>query len=887
MKALYRHLWMPLLLVSPLILSAERLDSSSTTARLPVFAAAQPPKNLIAPARTTHHAALLAPPVVVDTPAASSVSNPHNHRFNEVCVVFSSRVSPSLRASVYHHLERVPGLTVWQDVNHCRRNEQSVLLALGSTPFTRQLIAPSAAAQLADEGFILRFGNRGQTNVIAIDSADQTSDAPDIGLAFGLFAALEKLGFAFLHPLSPVVPNQLILNPARFNTTQSPRWPIRGIHLHTMHPIELTNLLNGWGLEGPEDGQGFVVMLDDWRHFLEWMLANRLNRVQWVLLWSVKWRSFAESDERFERLARLVEMAHDYGIQVGIDTPINFRQQNAYRLLRATGDLQDELNQLRNRIDRVMEAGFDYLATENGTSEFTHSDPERTLVWMNAIVRHLDQAHSGKRAYMKVHVSSGQATSRFTDPVTGGPLNVNFLPYYADRRLAVMPHTVEYYGLNDPAPTYGNTDFSHIEKYMMLEAGRREVVYFPETAYWCSFDIDVPLFLPIYAKRRFDDLRKIAQMERQKHTPAKTKRPSTATERRIDGQIIFSSGWEWGYWLGDVIAARTSWDPRLDRQHGDDLAFSTLLEELFHAFGESARPVASLVAHTAERQAELLIKGANHEGSSRRWFDPRLTGQAYLQGVDSLDDLAERLPNIHGISLTPTQPQRSALLLDPFDNRREALGDLGAIEQLLEVIEQEFTAIGQSFARWQAVVPQGSAWLVDDLTDAAQITAWRAIQIRALFGYAIGRRASYDRDLLNRYDERARWAMSEALRVVSSREALYRTDPNRIASWKNNPTAYRFGYLWTVHTLHYWRRDHQRIVGQRTDPCLLNIVDPLELAFGVDSATPPVSGLHYLLSQLPGLNKLSNCFTKLAPLVPPHRLADRVLQSTDLENSPR
>lgn len=25
--------------------------------------------------------------------------------------------------------------------------------------------------------------------------------------------------------------------------------------------------------------------------------------------------------------------------------------------------------------------------------------------------------------------------------------------------------------------------------------------------------------------------------------------------------MVFDSGWEWGYWLQDVLVARASWDP--------------------------------------------------------------------------------------------------------------------------------------------------------------------------------------------------------------------------------------------------------------------------------------------------------------------------------------
>jgi hypothetical protein len=72
------------------------------------------------------------------------------------------------------------------------------------------------------------------------------------------------------------------------------------------------------------------------------------------------------------------------------------------------------------------------------------------------------------------------------------------------------------YSLDDPtAGSYGNENFSYIEDYMVYEAKKRNrsVVFYGETSYWVNVDIDVPLFLPIYAQRRQHDLRRIALRE--------------------------------------------------------------------------------------------------------------------------------------------------------------------------------------------------------------------------------------------------------------------------------------------------------------------------------------------------------------------------------------
>ena len=74
-------------------------------------------------------------------------------------------------------------------------------------------------------------------------------------------------------------------------------------------------------------------------------------------------------------------------------------------------------------------------------------------------------------------------------------------------------------------------NFSYMEEYMVYEAKRsnRSVVFYGETAYWVNVDVDVPLFLPIYAQRRQHDLRRIAGREIKENF-------------RIDGQMNFDSG---------------------------------------------------------------------------------------------------------------------------------------------------------------------------------------------------------------------------------------------------------------------------------------------------------------------------------------------------------
>ena len=86
---------------------------------------------------------------------------------------------------------------------------------------------------------------------------------------------------------------------------------IRGLQLHTMHPLELTDMLNGWGPGGPGDVEGWEATLPEWDAFLEWSLANRQNRAHWVLLSAESWQEFADGAVRAVRTSTPVGVLRD------------------------------------------------------------------------------------------------------------------------------------------------------------------------------------------------------------------------------------------------------------------------------------------------------------------------------------------------------------------------------------------------------------------------------------------------------------------------------------------------------------------------------------------------------------------------------------------------
>lgn len=719
----------------------------------------------------------------------------------------------------------------------------SLVIAVGATWATEKLVPQSEVDSLTAEGYVLRTGAIGQATAIVAKGKPRVKlEHGNAGNAFGAFALLEELGMGFLHPLAPATPKTMTVPAAGVSRREEPRWPTRGIQLHTMHPLELTHLLEGWGPAGPNDEAGWNAMLPEWDRFLEWMLANGQNRVHWVLLEAASWKEFAQSETRRLRLKKLVDRAHAFDVAVGVDVPIVLQQQHTFRLITKMGELSDELAQLRSRVDWLMSAGYDYLATENGTTEFTHPDPARMLAWMNELAIYLDTKHKQAPSYIKIHSSTGQQAKGYPDPNTGEDINFNFLPHFADKRMGVMPHTVQHYGLDDPAPTYGNTDFGYMRDFLKMEMGKREVAWHPETAYWVSFDVDVPLFLPVYAERRVHDLRLIVSDEK-------------SANKRMDGQLQFSSGWEWGYWLNDVVTARAAWNPR-ETAKNDEEATKQILDVAFRPFGPAASTVRDLVVETARLEHELLILG-DVNGKKPAKIDKR-NGQAYLQGVETWDDVNELAMAVPAVgTLKRTQPAKLGLV-----DMRSPLSLLGPkytgeIELLLAEMDTELGALSTKWDAARPNVPQHALDLFDDMRDAMKMTALRAAQVHGLYDYVDMRNDSSSAPRMARLAT-ARKALDDAAAIVKTRETKYRVPADRIAGWGNNPTSYEFGYLWTVRSLMFWWRDEGKAVDAPSSPCYLNHISPADVGMGEGAAASGGDVLRILMDS-PNGTDLAEC----------------------------
>lgn len=319
--------------------------------------------------------------------------------------------------------------------------------------------------------------------------------------------------------------------------------------------------------------------------------------------------------------------------------------------------------------------------------------------------------------------------------------------------------------------------------------------------------------MPVYAERRLHDLRLIAAAEDAGMTG---RGPLVGSP--IDGQLTFSSGWEWGYWLQEVVTARASWDPHVEITDEDE------------ALRVALAPVG---------------------------FEP----------FDDVGDLADDLP---GVPLTMTQPARLGLveMLNPLHAPPPYSSQL---EPLLAEMETRFTATADALEALHPMIPESADPLYLDLMVGARGTALRAQQVHALYNYVDG---TYDQpdEVLEARLQIARDALDEAAVLVVDHEANYRVPPDRIAGWRDNPTACSFTYLWTARTLYYWWRDEAKAVLAPINPCYLNIIDPVLVGYGEGSLTDAADVLADVFEVVLGLGAVAECLTVPdggPPLPPP------------------
>lgn len=563
-----------------------------------------------------------------------------------------------------------------------------------------------------------------------------------LGAQYGVAAALEAFGMRFRHPFDAYVPGVAELGAVDTELHQ-PDIRVRGLQLHTLHPIE-----GYFAFWEPSPGS-----TNDAHRIIDWVVKNRGNFLQWVPLDNILQPDQYEAWKPFTQ--ELIDYAHLRGIRVGINIQLfgASNLQNAYDLV--DKEMEPIAPQIAARLPLITkDLPFDVYTVSFG--EFFNADPVAFIGAVNEMRSQFRTFAPQAEIHALIHVGEEQRITYMDENLIH-----YFLVKYADESIIHDVHTVMFYNLfEDAGGAYQHHDFSehraHLQQRMC--EGKR-TAYQPETAYWVAFDNSVPHYYPLYVHSRLLDLDMLQRPE----GPCGT----------LDQHYLFSTGWEWGYWLNDVASLRASYE----LVSASDAIHAELAPDL----GAGA---AALVERMMNVQHELVLLR-------------RLTG--YLVGRDSIIDLGRQLDIV-------SQPDRVTFdQLVAGQGRAEVenmLPNLRAYADELDILDREVRALDLPDSRWSR-----------ELRDSFAINALRARFVVSTFEATL---AAIDGDpaAAATYFKAAEWRLARARPIIAARHAdLHDDHGRRLVDKTANQTFYQFGYLFFADNLCYWDRELVQVGG--------------------------------------------------------------------------
>jgi hypothetical protein len=594
-----------------------------------------------------------------------------------------------------------------------------------------------AKATPPDGGYALVRRDDGARKMI-VASAGTTED-----LVSATYALLEELGIRFFHPMQELVP---VLEGPRFPRTlearRTPMTKVRGLQIHLLHPLEYLRTLM-------EPGESNLA---EARRLIDWLVKTGQNHLQWPVLGSVDWPSFAE------HARQIAAYAHSRNVRVGASLNLSLKGslQRNYILVRDDTKFAQDIAE---NLSRALEVPWDDIDIALG--EFLSADPERLIVWLNEAVAHAAKVAPATKINVQNHI--GNYPELYVD--FRGQKNTFFyhVPQYADPRLGQIVHTLFWFDTYREAGMYQHPNFHFQREYMLAQLPKRRVRYFPESAYWIAADVDVPVFLPEFIESRYNDIHGLDADIRAAGLPP------------LEGHITFSSGHEWGFWMTDYLAAKMLWEPAapLDR----------FISHYASAFGSCGGPVATELTQFIALQRRYLFEG-------------KLT--QYVSGEDATVETGATL----GYEIRPIR-RKFETLVTASESDRAAFESTVLVP--LEAMANETRPIEDSLAaRCRGSDKELAPWC-NELRDGVRIVRLRlehaVVLYRAILAYARG-----DVDAAKDGLARARAKTADAKVVIEEREKGYRFDIDRLTAAYENPTFYPFGYLRQAHTQCLWQR---------------------------------------------------------------------------------
>ncbi len=685
-----------------------------------------------------------APPTPTKPPASTTVT------CTSAAIAQGMTSFPAAEVGVYLETNGDPGLEI------TRADLASYLGRLWSGTFPVSTQAPdfskratlwlsTSAAAAAEAGldaataYAIRRVDGASGTVVVVAAHDATN------LAYGAYALLEQLGVRFFHPKQELVPSFAGPRvPVGIDIARTPAMASRGIQFHTLHPIEYFAVFN----------EPSAANLADAERVIDWLVKTGQNYVQWALVSTVgfaSWRPHAQA---------IVDYAHQRGVKVGAVVQMwgGAALQNNYVLVSDESTWQAEMEK---GLDQLVTVGWDTV--ELALGEFVSADPQTIIDWLSHAVVYLAEKAPGVEVNAQNHVGN---YPNLWVMYQGQTVFYYHLPQFADPRLGQTVHTLSLFDVYRDWATYAHPDFHLQHDYIFQELPTRRVKYFPESAYWISADIDVPLFLPEYLYARGNDIHGLVQEADAGGLPP------------LAGHVSFNSGHEWNYWLTDYLTAKMLWQP--------DEPLETFLADYAGAFGSCAGDVEAAVRSLVEIQSQYL-------------FDQRLV--AYVQGENITVDEGYLI----GLETHPKRVEFEEVLAMSAADR--AAFEASVVEGL-EAMVAAMIPVEEAIAGMCAGADATIAPWCDELWDGTAIVRNRAQHAALLYRAILARASGADPE--QDYDQ-AKAKTKEAAAIVARREKHYRFDLARVTGLYANPTIYGFGYLRPAHTQCYWTRREQQV----------------------------------------------------------------------------
>jgi len=583
-----------------------------------------------------------------------------------------------------------------------------------------------------------------------------------LGVQYGATDVLEQLGCRFFHPWETHVPAQLVAldAPRDVGKLFTPERALRGLHLHTLHPIE--SFFNFW-VPGDAGFEGA-------RRTIDWIVKNRGNYVQWAGLDQYQ-RAPANIAAWQAHTKRIVDYAHSRGVKIGFAIELfgSGDLQLAFDLLDTASDIANASAVIHNRLATVLpDLGFDRINLSFG--EFFGTDPNLFINTTNLTLEAIQDLAPGVEMTATIHVGDPKKLSVTYD---GQTMLYYFLVQFADPRIVPWVHTVMYYELfGDAGGAYNLDNFSEHSTFLLqrLQNGQR-VGFFPESAYWITFDDPVPTYTPVYMRSRWRDYTDIDQHAAVNGSPS------------LNEHVEFSSGWEWGYWQNDYATLRMGYTlPK---------AWNDTVDDMFSPWGAAGAALAQGIATVGNLEHDYLIG---------RRLAP------YVASRDALLDLGEQT----GIRSQPYRPPLKDVAAYDAGTRQQFTDDV------LTPLGELVSGLGQVVSQLQgAGLPADDPWISEQL-DGIEVTYQRARFIHAVYGAAVAVGASQPTQPL--VDEAAA-AFAAARALVTHRHShLHDPNPQQILATGTNATTYPFGYLYYADQLCYWQRERAQLAPLLGEP---------------------------------------------------------------------